>query len=125
MENILQQLLVRLTAIGDEHEDVYDTDVREAMRDAVFAGFLKPAPDFEMPNDFKMYTKKGNELVRDAIEEYIAAANAKADELGLDFRGRYASFQNENVVVGPNKRSYDDFFGYTPVEEYDDKGNAL
>lgn len=44
MQAILRRLLDRLDAIAEQHEEVGDSDVREAMSAAVFHGFLRPAP---------------------------------------------------------------------------------
>jgi hypothetical protein len=123
METLLHELLARLAEIGEGHDEVYDSEVRERMRDAISNGFLRSVPGFEMPAKFGMYSEKGNQLVRRALAKYVVEANKKAEELGLDFRARYAAFQNEEIVVGSKEVTYGDFFGYVPPENYDEKGN--
>jgi hypothetical protein len=54
MKELLLQLLERLEQVGDDHEELFDADVREKMRDAVTEGFF--APVFELPDDFAMYS---------------------------------------------------------------------
>jgi hypothetical protein len=125
MEALLKDLLTQLKEIGEEREELYDSEVRERMRDAVFNGFLKPAHNFELPFDFGMGDEEGNEVVREAIAKYITDANNKAKELGLDFSGRYSAFQTNRVTVGPIEVTYGDFFGYVPLDDYDDRGNLL
>jgi hypothetical protein len=123
MDNGLRKLLERLAHIAEAHEEVYDSDVREAMRDAVFHGFLKRVPNFQMPATFETFRAEADQLVRDALVEYINEANSRADALGLGFRARYAAFQDEDVTVGPQQLNYGDFFGYTPPDYYDEQGN--
>ncbi|HEX5105337.1 MAG TPA: hypothetical protein VFV87_16075, partial [Pirellulaceae bacterium] len=48
MDEILLALLIRLEAIGDEHEELFDSEVRERMGNAVFHGFVKPMYDFQL-----------------------------------------------------------------------------
>ena len=45
---ILCRLLDRLDAIAERHDEVGDTDVREAMSAAVLDGFLRPVPDLHV-----------------------------------------------------------------------------
>jgi hypothetical protein len=49
MQAILRRLLDRLDAIAEQHGEVGDTAVREAMSGAVFDGFLRPISAFALP----------------------------------------------------------------------------
>lgn len=125
METLLRELLHTLGEIGETHPELYDSDVREAMREAICHSFLKPDLDYSLPNDFKMASDQANLLVRRAIESYTTAAGSLADERGLDFKGRYAAFQNDEVEDnGPEHLTYDAAFGYVPADAYDDLGNS-
>jgi hypothetical protein len=115
MDKALRKLLGRLAHIAETHEEVYDSDVREAMRDAVFHGFVKRVPSFRMPATFETFSAEADQLIRDALVEYLNEANSRADALGLGFRARYAAFQDEHVTFGPQQLNYGDFFGYTPL----------
>jgi hypothetical protein len=55
----------RLEAIGEQHEELYDTDVRERMFEAVKRAFLKPEPDYQLPKDFGMFEASSNSPIRD------------------------------------------------------------
>lgn len=122
MKEILHTLLEQLSAIGEDHEEVYDTDVRERMRQAIFDGFLQSTPHFSTPRGFGMFTEEGNRRVRDAIDTYISAARSYASDHQLNFPARLAAFQDSSVV-GPNQVEYSEFFGHVSPEEYDSREN--
>lgn len=121
MDDLLLQLLVRLEAIGQEHEEISDTESREAMRRAVFKGFIKPDSAFSMPTDFGLSTDTANQLVGEALGDYIRSANALATEHGLHFHARLKALQNSNVVT-PTGTTYDEFFGYASPEWWSESG---
>ena len=123
MKKLLRQLLNRLERIGETHEEVFDTDVREAMAEAVFRGFIKPERGFALPDDFAMFQPEGNRAVREALVEYITAANARAAGLGLTaFADRLAAFQDGSVESKAGSY-YDDFFGWADPDQFDEQGN--
>ncbi len=53
MEQLLLDLLNRLEGIGERDESLYDTVVREKMREAVFFAFIKPTPGYALPGMFR------------------------------------------------------------------------
>jgi hypothetical protein len=123
MEAVLLELFRRLEAIEAEHGEVTDTEVRDAMTRAVFDGFLKPVPDHRLPDNFKMFTKTGNKLVRAALAWFLPAARkaAEQDELKT-FHQRLAAFQNLEVCTEATT-CYNDFFGWWNPEHFDEEGN--
>ena len=124
MEQILLQLLKRLEAIGEEHKELYDSDVREAMDDAVFYGFIKPRPGYALPDAYAMFSADGNRLVREALEEYITAARALAPTVGVNtFHERLAAFQDLKVRTA-HTNDYNDFFGWSDPKQFDSAGNV-
>ena len=126
MEKVLAELLKRLAAVEDAHEEVGDTEVRERLDDAVHHGFLIPSPGYRLPDDFAMYSPEGDRAVRAALAWFLPAAAAAAAAEGLDtFHKRLAAFQNLEVTVGPDRVCYNDFFGWAAPERYDVSGNVL
>ncbi len=98
MQAILHRLLDRLDAIAAEHEEVGDTDVREAMSAAVFDGFLRPVRGFALPDRYAMFSDEGDQLVRLALADFLPAANQHAAEAGLaSFHERLSTFQNRKL----------------------------
>src|SRR5437763_1378541 len=99
MNELLLRLLYELEAIGKVHEEITDTESREAMRRAVFHSFLKPDPSFVIPTDLGLYDDADNEVVKEAIKRYVQDANTIANELGMSFHARLKAFQNPSVVT--------------------------
>ena len=112
MKELLRRLLEDLETIEEEHEEVGDTAVREALRAALHEGFINPKPGFVLGDDFEMYTAKGNRRVKAALRRFISRAGAAAHAEGLDTpRARLDAFQDREVEsAGGN--FFDDFFGY-------------
>ncbi|MBM83650.1 MAG: hypothetical protein CMJ78_24085 [Planctomycetaceae bacterium] len=125
MEPILLELLRALKAIGDAHEELYDTEVRECIGIAIMEGFVRAKPDYLVPVDLGLADTAANGCVREAITNYITVANAIAAEMQITtFHDRLAAFQNGLVRVNQG-RDYEDFFGHTPPEWYDTDGNVM
>jgi hypothetical protein len=124
MEQLLLELLVRLEAVGDRDESLFDTVVRERMGNAVFFGFIKPRPGFVLPDDYGMPDEE-NRTIKAALGAYIEGARALAPAAGLDtFHERLAAFQNLAVRTAEQKNDYDDFFGWSNPELFDEAGNV-
>ncbi len=125
MEQLLLDLLLRLESIGDIDKSLYDTVVREKMGKAVFFGFIKPQAGFVLPGDYGM-PKESNEAIRAAITVYIEGTDAIASATLIDtFHKRLAAFQNSEVRTTNQKNSFDDFFGWSNPELFDEVGNVI
>ena len=125
MDDILVRLLNRLEAIGNVSDELYDTDVRERMYEAVLRGFLKPEPGYELGNEFGMFTPQGNRAVRSALSEYIVAANEMANEAGgMTFHQRLEAFQS-STAQSTNEQTHDEFFGWADPDRLDENGDPL
>jgi hypothetical protein len=127
MEQILLKLLRELERIGHAHEELYDSEVREQMGNAVMAAYVRRTPGYFLPDQFGMYSKDADAEVRKSLAEYIERANALADEIGVtSFHARLAAFQNRAVRANPTVAvDYEELFGHTPPEWYDEAGNVL
>ena len=124
MEQILLELLIRLEAVGDRDESLFDSVVREKMGNAVFFGFIKPLPGFVLPDDYGM-PEEENRAIKAALGAYIEAARELAPAAGLDtFHKRLAAFQNSAVRTAEQKNDFDDFFGWSNPELFDVAGNV-
>jgi hypothetical protein len=127
MKRLLVRLLERLERLGDDHGELYDSEVREQIGAAVMQGYVRPQAGYRLPEGFGMLSADADAEVRDALAEYIAGANARAAEAGLTtFHARLAAFQDPEVrTASPIAANYDEFFGHTPPEWYDDAGDVL
>ena len=122
MRAILRRLLDRLDAIAEQHGEVGDTAVREAMSDAVFDGFLRPICAFALPDRYAMFSEEGDLLVKRALAEFLPAANYSAADAGLStFHERLSVLQDDDVRSAGG--SYlDDYLGWANPEDYDALG---
>src|SRR5262249_51177607 len=121
MEDILLELLRRLERLGQNHEELYDSEVREQMGNAIMEGYVRRRPGYRMPDQFGMFSEAADAEVREALAAYTEKANAVAQEIGLaPFHSRLAAFQNSDVRTKPPVGIYyDDLFGHTPPDWYD------
>jgi hypothetical protein len=126
MEELLKQLLNRLEDVGETNSEIYDTECRDQMGDAVADGFLLAAADFVLPNSFGLYSAPANRKVRDALASYIDEANRRAAALGiLKFKERLSAFQNGAIKSDRFGCYFDNFFGYMPPDDYDEAGRVV
>ena len=117
MREALRKLLTRLEEIGRHHEELYDTECRDRMGNAVLEGFARARSDYVLPEDFGLSVVDANRSVREALAQYIDEANFTAERDGIDsFRSRLAAFQDGSVESPGEGCRYDDFFGYVDPE---------
>ena len=122
MQTILRRLLDQLDAIAEQHGEVGDTAVREAISDAVFDGFLRPVSAFALPDRYAMFSEEGDLLVKRALAEFLPAANHSAAEAGLStFHERLSALQDVDVRSAGGSY-YDDYLGWADPEDYDASG---
>jgi hypothetical protein len=125
VEDVLLELLRRLEAVGDEHGELFDSDVREAMDDAVFYGFIKPKPGYTLPDKFAMFTPEGDRKVREVLAWFLPVAREAAERARLDtLHKRLRAFQNLDIRTA-RKNDYNDFFGWFNPELFDEAGNVI
>jgi hypothetical protein len=109
---LLVELLNDLDAIGQAHDEIGDTDVREQMSAAVFDGFIQPRSQFSLPSEFGMFSEVGNRLVRAALEKFLQRAGPVAQAQGIQSdQQRLDAFQAESVQSASGTY-YDDYFGW-------------
>jgi hypothetical protein len=110
---ILRSLLDDLDKVSNESDEIFDTDVRERMWDAVEKAFINPRPGYLLPSEFGMFTQLGNARVREALRRFIQRASAWAERNRVKSReSRLASFQ-DSAVASRKGSHYDDFFGHS------------
>ncbi len=112
MKQALKELIDDLVKVDEEHEEVTDTDVREEMFTAIHQAFIEPKDKFKLPNDFAMFSPKGNKKVKEALQRFLSNPEVQtaAKELKRP-QERLDAFQDLSVE-GSNGYTYDEFFGY-------------
>jgi len=113
MDEALRQLLEALESVGEGHEEIFDTDVREQMYDAVISVLIDPKDGYGLPAEFRMFTPEGNAAVHQALAQFLPPLVEAARAAGLTTpRQRLLAFQNDEVETSGGGNYYDDFFGY-------------
>jgi hypothetical protein len=127
MEALLLELHCRLEKLGESHGELYDSEAREEIGGIVIDGFVRRKPGFKMPERLGMLSEAADLELRQALSAYIDGANKFADEIGFSsFHARLAAFQNPAVRTDSAiPVDYDELFGHTPPEWYDEDGNVL
>jgi hypothetical protein len=109
----LKRLMKTLEQLGHGHAEIYDTDVREQLFDAVFLSFIKPQAGYVLPDSYGLSDEQGNQSVKAALEQYVTAAKSYAEQVGLNAPlDRLAVFQNPDVFTDNEAQYPDDFFGW-------------
>jgi len=115
MELILKTLLDHLDLISEEHAEILDSDVRDKLSEAIFNSYIDPIDDYDLPQDFGLFTNSGNQDVRTALKTFIDNAIPIAIQFELITPSlKLGEFQNDQVE-STNGSVYDDFFGYSEV----------
>lgn len=125
MKDTLKQLLDRLDEIGSKHEELFDSDVRQNMSNAIVDGFVRNRPGYEIPNEYGMFTDTANVAVKTAIATFIEMANRDAEKMRLTtFHARLSALQDDSVH-STNGNDYDEFLGHSQPEFFDDAGTVI
>ena len=106
-------LLEDLGIIAEEHEEVFDTDVRERLSEAAERLVIRREPGYRVPEDLGMFSDEGNRRLRETLESDFERLNQVFDVFELDTEAkRRASFYNPKVRSDEDGYSVDDFFGH-------------
>ena len=111
MREPLVRLLDAMEAIGAKHEEIFDTDVRERLGDAIERSLITPSGPIAVPADMGMFSDEGNAAVRSALMDYLAEAAPLADALALDESARRAAVWDEGAT-STSGLSVDEFLGW-------------
>lgn len=88
-----------LAQIETEHDEVTDTQVREAISEVLMRGFVQREPDYQIPATFFMFSAAGNEAVRSALEGFFARLE-HAYHANLDYVTKQALLQPLAGFIG-------------------------
>jgi len=111
IKNELKELLNNLDIVGEKHEEVGDTDVREQMSEVIQNQFIEPQEGYEQPESYGMFSEQGNKQVHIAISKFISTIVPKINSTGLtNAAERLNSFEDEDIE-SDDGMYYDDYFG--------------
>lgn len=111
MKGLLEKLLNDLETLGTRHDELYDSEVRDAMNEAILQGFIYAVEDYKLPKDFGMSSSKGNDGVRKSLDKYIKAALAQAEREGICTPAHRLVVFEDLDVCSKGGEGYDGFFG--------------
>ena len=107
----LAALLEYLEDIANEHEKIYETDVRERLWAFLEARFIQLDKDLSVPTEFGMFSPEGNEGIREAFARNAESLDTIIEIFSLDTdEKRMTTFTNPKLTT-PSGKYLDDFFG--------------
>jgi len=102
----ITELLTELEVIGVEHEELYDTDVREQMAMAVVEIYLRGNVQYELPGSYCMFSDAGDRKVHEALKRFAEDVTATA----LDTESKLNSLAPKGAT-SPSGQTSEYFFG--------------
>ncbi|MBN2385088.1 hypothetical protein JXQ70_19615 [bacterium] len=108
----LAGFLEELEHIGEAHEEIYDTQVRELLWEIVDGYLLKQTHDLNIPTELGMFSPDANETLKAVLERELPILKKVFDAFDLDTEAkRNTSFFNPQLQT-ESGRYVDDFFGH-------------
>jgi hypothetical protein len=111
LQKALQTLLEQLLKISEEYGELFDTEVREQMREAVHNSFVEPTSGYVLPETFGMFEAEANQAVKAALQQYADTMKPLTDAQNLSAQQRLEAFEDATVMVGGDLTP-DEFFGW-------------
>lgn len=109
---IVVRLLDEFERIGDDHEELTDTDVRESIHLSLNLFFVWGREPVPFPCNFGMESEEGDQLVARAVSEFIRMANESECVRELELgRSRLELLQADEAVSSRGNK-YDLFYGF-------------
>ena len=109
LQAALKNLLEDLNQIAENHGEIFDTDVREQLFEAVYVAYLRPREGYELPERFGLYEAEGNQQVRTALQKYLDTVLPLSADLNP--QQRLDAFQDPEVTT-EDDLTPDEFFGW-------------
>ena len=111
MRAALRRFLDDLEGIGVEHGELYDTDVREHLAEAIVTALIPDLGVTADSDEYGMFSREGNDAVRRAVERYLSAVVPMAASLALDQRERVAAVWDADAASSQGT-TVDEFLGW-------------
>ena len=106
------QLFEDLDRIAEEHEELTDTDVREAIHLTLNYYFVWGKPRDRFPVSFYMFSADGDQLIGGALRRFLDAAEASRELSALPVgQARLDALQDSRIRT-QSGRQYDEFMGH-------------
>ena len=120
LKESVRRLFDRLETIGDVHEELYDTDVREQLAEILYFAFVWAHQLPVAPLSYGMFSEEGDKMVADAVVEFLSESLPAAAAEGVDVgQPRHAAIQDASILT-KRQQHYDNFIGHCD-EPFDPK----
>ena len=119
MRDDVAELFDALESVGNEHEELYDTDVREQLASTLNWHFVWGNLADKTPLRYGMFSAEADKAVADAVDRFLKAALANAEAEGVaKGQQRHDLLQDQSIKTETGGQSYDCFIGHsdTPPE---------
>ena len=100
-----------LEAIGSEHEEVYDTDVRERLAESIEEILVMRVAPLDVSDNLGMFSDEANRSVAKALRAFLEVVVPEADALGLDEAARRGAVWNVEARSSRDT-TVDEFLGW-------------
>jgi hypothetical protein len=112
LQKLTLELYNTLEEIGEEHEELFDTDVREAMHASLDYYFVWDSFEENMPITYSMFSKEGDAKVAEAIQNYCRKATETAQKMGIKPGQDREDVLQDGSLETNQGQYYDDFIGF-------------
>lgn len=111
IRDAVSSLYTELEKLSEQHDELFDTDVREALHETLSYVFVWGEPLPKMPVSYGMFSAEGDAAVAAVMERFIAAALPAASAEGLAVgQQRLDALQDESIET-PAGEHFDLFIG--------------
>lgn len=111
LRDAVGHLYQALEDLAQDHEELTDTDVREALAETLNHYFTWEQPQETMPETYFMFSAKGDRGVANAVAEFLAEALPAAHAEGVGpGQPRHDVLQDDSISTD-NGETYDLFIG--------------
>lgn len=111
LRDAVGHLYQALEDLAQDHEELTDTDVREALAETLNHYFTWEQPQETMPETYFMFSAKGDRGVAHAVAEFLAEALPAAHAEGVGpGQPRHDVLQDDSISTD-NGETYDLFIG--------------
>lgn len=115
---VVARLYSRLEAIADQHEELTDTETREALHKTLNYYFIWAAPCDKFPLRYAMYTRAGDDAVAEVVAEFLHNATVLARQHRIAVGSDRLELLQDASIRTPHGECYDLFIGHAdaPLE---------
>lgn len=99
-------LINQLEDIGASSEELYDTDVKEQMNEALVEIFIKENKGYQVPASFGMFSKSSDRAVQQAFTKFQSDLSNRS----INYKSKL-NLLNPNGITSNNSQIAECFFG--------------